>query len=387
MSTKAASKTTSTKAAPSGIKLENFFPGYIGQSSAVGELNEVLTLEKKGANEPFRPLHFKGPAGLGKTRFAKMIAAARDEMHGGEHRFVVVPPGTTRPQLISILAKEVAGRPATIFCDESHDMEKRLRNMLKPILETDGQCEDVPLSEECIFPANPFQHLWITASNEDCAAKDPALWGPSGRFTSLDFVAYSDSEKAALLKLALKGGEDVEEIKADADAVEFLCKRVWANARAITQEMGPELRKKALLAGGKINLAFAKAFAAGERHHVSEDKRHTVARYPMGLTWKDIQILRFLDAEVKGKQVSEIANHIQEPMKSAQYRLHWLSGELQLIQTLANGRKGLDKQGGSYLATMEAARVRMEAAKKGAATKGAKAPKAEKVEAATPASV
>lgn len=353
--------------------IKNFFPGYIGQSAIIGEFNEILSLEEKGVLEPLRPRFFSGPAGTGKTEFAKMVAAARATIHGGEHEFIVIAPGTTRPMLIKRLAEHAAGKPATIFVDECHDSDKRFNNALKPILETGGKIEDVRLSDECIFPANPFQHLWLFASNEDCASKDPALFGPSGRTSKMQFVPYTHEEKKRLITLAVCEHEASVVKSIHADALEFLAGRVWPNARAIMQEMGPELRRKANVHGAdKLTLQFAKDFCAGNLAHLDASLRHTIARYPMGLLWTDIQILRYVAPEVKGKQVQDIAAFTQEAKKDLAYRLSWLHG-LGLMQTLANGRKALAQGGADYLRAMDDAIKRAQAAKAGAATKAAKA--------------
>lgn len=356
------------------IKIKNSFPGYIGQSAAVGAFNETLTLEAQGIARPLRPRFFAGPAGTGKTHFAQAIVAAREEIHGSEHVYLQVPSGVTRSALIKMLTG-VANRPATIWLDECHDLGKPVRNTLKPILETGGKCMDVRLSEECVFPVNPFQHLWLSASNEDCAARDGALWGPNGRFTTVHFRPYTEPEKLALLKLALRG--DGDGVKLDADAATYLCNRVWPNARAITQEMGPELYDKALIAGGKITLAFAKAYCAGELHHVEPELRKTVARYPLGLRFVDIQTLQFLNADARGKLVSEIGNFVGEPAKDTSYRLQWMAS-LGLTATLNSGRKGLAQGGADYLRAMDEATKRAQAARKGATTrKAAQAAQAE----------
>lgn len=348
------------------IKLANFFPGMIGQGHIVGEFNEILTLEKRGAALPLRPRAFVGGAGLGKTRLSQLIGEAREEIHGGgNHRFVEVPAGITRPQLIAMLASDVANRAATVFVDEAHAMRPDVRNMLKPILETGGDCRDVRLSQECIFPADPFKHLWLFASNEDIAAKDPALFGPTGRTSSMHFLPFNSPEKCGLIRLSLTTGANA--VKVDADAIAFLEKRVWPNARAITQEMCPEIRQKAILAGGKVTLAFAKAFCAGELHTGVIDKR-TVSRFPLGLQWIDIQTLQFLAADTKGKQVSEIGHACGgEPMKSTSYRLQWLAS-LGLVATLANGRKGMTTQGATYLHTMQTMEKRAATARSKRAT-------------------
>jgi hypothetical protein len=359
------------KATSARIAVKNFFAGMIGQQAAVGQMNETLTLEARGLALPLRPLQFDGHAGLGKTRFAGLIGAAREEIHAGEHRFVEIPSNVTRPQLITLLTEHAANRPATMFLDESHDLDKRVRNMLKPILETGGQIKDVRLSDQCIFPANPFQHLWLFASNEDLAAKDPALFGPTGRCSAIQFVPYSQSEKKGLIRLALCEGENAVQI--DPEAVDYLESRVWANARAITQELCPELRNKALLAGARVTLAMAKAYCAGELHHIDISKRHTVARYPLGLRWVDIATLRFMGSDTKGKQVTEIANACGEPMKTTQYRLQWLSA-LGLAQTLANGRKALTQEGSTYLHTLSEAQKAAKAARLAKGDKAAPAP-------------
>jgi hypothetical protein len=308
-------------------------------------------------------------AGLGKTLFAELVAKAREKIHGKEHRFIQVPVGTSRAEFIKIMAKDATYRPATVFFDECQHLPVATRNTIKPLIETGGNLKDVQLSEQCVFPANPFQHLYIFASNEDLVSKDSALWGQSGRTSPVHFVPYSETEKADLIRFSLKGSESLP-IAIDADAVAFLCGRVWANARAITQEMGSELRQKAIIHGGKITLAFAKAFCAGELHEgLSEETRKQVKRYPRGLVWDDIRALQYMDANAKkGVLVSEIANFINQPRKDASYKLQWLASE-GLTVTGSNGRKMLSLAGAQYLAAYKESEARREGAKRAQATK------------------
>ncbi len=340
-----------------GIALINFFPGYIGQTAIIGELDESLTLEKRLWERPLplRPFLFTGRAGLGKTELAEAFAKARGGIHGEQHILIRIPCGISRAGLIDLLAQHATpGRPVTFFVDECHALVPAVRNLLKPVLETGGTIREVPLSDKFIFESNPFLHQWIFASNEDCAAKDTALFGATGRCTSLHFDEYSIAEKIALFVLCFQQGNVV----AHKDALTYLESRVWNNARAIMREMGPEIRRKAILAGGIVDLPFAKAFCSGALHAgISEAKRGEVARYNLGLRWIDIKTLLFLAGSERGKLVGEVSQHCgAEPAKETSYRLQWLAS-LDLTATLSTGRKGLAMGGAEYLNKLQQAQL------------------------------
>lgn len=330
-----------------GPAMINFFPGYIGQENIVGECNEILSLEKVSRVRPLRALLFKGQQGLGKTHFAGLIGEAREKIHTSEHRFLELnASGLTRAQLIKYLMDNCHGKPATIFIDEAHMMKPEVRNIMKSVLETGGVIKDVRLSDQAILEVNPFLHQFIFASNQDCAAADPALFGAQGsRTLGVTFIQYSVGEKKALIKRMM----ELEGMKIDSAAVDYIENHVYANARAIMMDLRDQLPRKAEFHGGHVTLDLARAFCAGELHHVRPEERHTVSRYPMGLQWVDIQTLQFLGRDTKGRLVGEIGQHCNsEPGKETSYRLQCLCA-LGFTQTLNNGRKALAPGGAEYL--------------------------------------
>lgn len=350
------------------IKLKNYFPGYIGQAHIVGAFNEALTLEALGKVIPLGAEFLAGPAGLGKTHLAELFAKARAEIHGPDHRFLSFNAATlTSGHFIAQLIEHCVGRPVTIFIDEVGSLTPKMRNMLKTLIETGGEVKDITLAENVVFPSNPFQHKYFLASNEDVTAKDPALFGSTGRCITRHFEPYSPAEKKALIRYGMARGAEVTKI--DADAVDFLERRCFPNAREIVGDTGvtTELRKKAMFApGGKISLAFAKSYCAGELSHLPADRIHEGGRYLLGLKWADVMLLEYLNGEVSGRQVQDIAVHIGLPKKDAGDKLVLLAGA-DLVQTLNNGRKALTKNGATYLATLRALKTKSEAARKGKA--------------------
>lgn len=306
-----------------------FFEGYIGQKQAVDHASEVCNATAEGRHIPFQPVNLTGHAGLGKTLFMDLFAENLSKASGSEFRSVEINSATSLPVFLGIWIDHIEGKKAVIKIDEVHALSKKLGNFLKPILETNRAVKQIRHGDY-VLTANPFEHLWIAASNEE--PKDTALFGGTGRFETVQFVPYSQDEmKAMITQKADKWAKDGK-MKINGDAVNYLVTRCLPNARAISQLVESDC----LLHGGTITLAVAKEICVRK------------GRYPMGLRREDIITLQFVGKDEKGRQVNEIAAACGgEDARTTSYRLQWLAG-YGFIQTNA-GKKYLTLQGKEYL--------------------------------------
>ncbi len=312
-------------------KIKNYFENYVGQSDVVRYCNLVLNALTQGRNIALQPLFFSGFAGLGKTKFANLLAYFLNllfrEKTGEAFHFVEISSSITVPEFLKIWMNEIEGKQVVIFIDECHGLKNlKLVNLLKRIMETERSIKTVRYNDFNLT-ANPFQQLFILASNDELM--DSALCGPSSRTKTLQFQPYSPEEmKEIMRQKAAKQHIDVSEA-----AIEFFQTRARPNARCISELIENDCK----LYGDKITIETAK--------QIVKDS----GRFIGGLRKVDIQTLMFIALDTKGKQVQEIAAACSgEDKKTTSYRLQWLAG-MNLIKTLGNGRKGLTPEGLEYL--------------------------------------
>lgn len=349
------------------LKVKNYFPNWIGQTEAIRYLNETLSVVAINPNFPLQPLYFESHAGLGKTKLAKTIGRVLEPM-GFE--FVELPSTINLPGFVQFFTQLIEGKKVVIFCDECRELikNKKVATLLKRILETENSVESITLDSGAAITANPFQHFWIFASNEE--PKDTALFGGASRTEPLKLVNYSEEEvKEIMLQKAAKHKFTIHK-----DALEIGCKRVMSNGRAIKTFVENDLNRYAQLGNGVIS------------KEVMELVIKNTKRYPLGLRQIDLKTLNALALEPRGMQVGEIAMRCDgEAKETTGDRLRQLAG-LGLILTGSNGRKTLAQGGIDYLGALKKMQDAAKAAKKGVETR--KAHEAEKAkEASEPAKV
>lgn len=328
-----------------------FLKDYIGQKDFVRMAENLANAVLTEANVPFPVICCTGLAGSGKTKAvsalvkAMMKAAEGQKNHLGEDdKFVYVELNSaiSLPDLVGRLAEVGNHRRAIFFIDEAAAINKKVLNYLKSVLETDNKVKEVRY-QDFIWEANPFRHLWVFASNENL--KDSAIFGPSGRAMSIQFQPYSKLEVVALMKY--RADRYKKQFQLTDEAIEYFVERVLPNGRAIKNLIDVEC----LYTGGKITIDKAKK--------ICKD----YYRFPMGLGLNDVRTLKFLNTDLQGKQVNEIASNCGgEPNHETSYRLTWLAG-FGLTDTKA-GKKRITTKGIEYLSKLADSQKKTAATKK-----------------------
>lgn len=327
-------------------KIPNYLKGYIGQAHIVTYLNRLIHAVATGKNIALHPLEFTGYAGLGKTSLAILLAAvmrqvtANPKAKQGEDdtdafHFSELSSGVTLPGFMQHWANNVQGRRAIVLIDEAQGFKnEKVKNLVKRILETGKSVKEIT-HEEFSITSNPFQQLFIFATNEE--PRDTALFGPCGRTKQLQFLPFSKADSLAVIKQkAEKSHVDLSDA-----AAEYLVERVLPNGRAISELIENDCALFAAANSGRMSIEAAKQLVA------------ETGRFPMGLRKADITTLLFIAKDEKGKQVQEIASASGgEAKATTSYRLQWLAG-LNLIRTASNGRKVLTQAGLDYLNTLK----------------------------------
>jgi Holliday junction resolvasome RuvABC ATP-dependent DNA helicase subunit len=350
------------KAHPLDKSVEKYFPRYIGQTDITRHLAAIIDAVLAGRPIPFPPQFFGGMAGSGKTELGMSIAKAL-AVQG--FSFVEIPNSVTLPQFLQMWGDCVEGKQVVLFIDEAHNFaNKKVMDLVKRLTETGGEIRAVRAGEAFIT-SNPFQHLWIAASNLD--ATDAALFGPTGRFKNWTLQPLSTAE---IHKLAGQLADDMH-VRLHKDAADYLlgtedkAGRVMPNGRSIRKLVSD----CALYAvGGTVNLELAKAIVRDTK------------RFPLGLEAQDVRVMNFVAPDPRGKQVGEIAAHCGgADAKVLAYAIRQLCG-LGLMQTNTAGRKALSEAGVAYLEALAKAQAAAKA-KKAAKVAGKGAAKADKPEA------
>lgn len=308
------------------------FENYIGQVEARTDAQEVCDALVEGRRIPLKPRCFTGPAGLGKTKFAKFFSHELTRVTAKDWTFVEINSATTLPDFIGIWANHIEGKKAVIFLDEAHALSKKVANFLKPILETQGNVEVVSYGDHRLT-SNPYEHLWLAATN--CDGGDEALFGATGRFRKVPFVKYTHEEVKGIMRQW--ADKWAKQFKVHNDAIEYLATRCLPNGRAIDDIMNICLQH-----GGLIDIKVAKSVCVHKGF------------YPMGLRQADIDTLVYLGKDSNGRQVNEIAAASGESdSKMTGYRLQWLAGYGFIFTH--NGKKKLTAQGLDYLVKLREA--------------------------------
>lgn len=334
------------------IKPKNYLKDYVGQSHIIGYANLVLDAVAEGVHYPFQSWELRGMAGLGKNHLADTVGGVITKITNNEFKYIEMSSSITLPGFFKFWNDNVEEKRVVIFVDEAHYIKNgKVLNILKRLLETEKKIKEIT-HEEHTLKANPFDHLWIFATNE--FSKDTALFGPTSRTKELQFEPFTPSEVFELIMLKAEKWK----IKITESAAEFLVYRVLPNGRAISELIEDEVF---LLSKGKtFSIEMAKELV------------QRFGRFDKGLMRPDIRTLQFIGNDERGKQVQEIAAaNAGEDLRHARERLQWLAG-LSLMRTGGNGRKVLTDGGVEYLEKLEK-QIRDSKARKVAAAKKAKA--------------
>ncbi len=324
----------------------NYFEGNIGQQEVCEHFNGVIHLQAFSPTPvAMKGVALEGEAGMGKTSFLKKLHAALNAATGKDWRLVEFIPTESPTDFIHRYTTQVfSGEPTLIFVDEVHGLEhERIKQWLKRVLETENERKDIIIrfgGEEYILPADPYNHLWVCASNEDL--NDEAMIGPNGRFRPLYIAPYSYGEIAKLLVLMAANFK----MELTPGAVEYLSKRVKGNGRAIDALM-KSLQVECM---ERIDLDAA-------RRTVARDKR-----FPDGLDRRDLEAIIFLASRPKGAQIGEVGAHIKEVDNRANSRLRVLSG-MNLVTSGGGKRRIITPEGKEYLKNLAEAQQEASARK------------------------
>ncbi len=320
-------------------KIKNFFGNFIGQSQVIGYLNRLLLFKSNPKNEatPIKPLALVGPAGLGKTLLANVIADVMRNLDASWN-LVEISSSVTKAQFLEIWTRLIEGKNVIIFIDEAgtNSMKRRdLINLIKRLTETQGQVKTVTDSArgmEFTLTADLSKQFWLFCTNEEIA--DGALFGESGRFMTLNLSLYNLEERKELIKHFAS----MHKLAMTPAVIDYLADKVVGTGRAINELVGNEV------------------LLASQGHAVSlETAKKTVAEYGRfkgGLRSVDIKTLIFISKEEQGKQVQEISAHCAENESLTSDRLRMLSG-LGFVRTHA-GKKRLTEDGRKYIAEIAA---------------------------------
>lgn len=330
--------------------IPEIFSGYIGQQQAKEIFARAIQLYRAGVSMPFPKTLLTGAAGAGKSLLAKTIAAALGNPHSenpaDRFGFVEFPSSVTLPTFLQTWANLIEGKPCVIFIDEAHDLRNpKVVNLIKRLTETDGGVQGVSMGETSLT-SNPFQHLWIMASNEDVS--ESALFGPTGRFTTVHLQPLEVREQSqALAKFSAAYGVSVEK-----DAAKLLLRHCDPSPRSI--RIFCERAAAETLGNGGSVVTTDHVSAIIERE----------GRNLLGLSAMDVRTLRFMASQdVRGVQVNAIAAHcFGEAKKVTSARLMALGG-LGFVSTPANGRKAITSQGRGYLVALDESKAKKDSAK------------------------
>ena len=165
------------------------FSEYIGQESIKNNLKILIEAAKK-RNEPIEHLLFYGPAGLGKTTLAYLIAKETNT----QIRVTSGPAIEKVGDLASILTNLSPGE--ILFIDEAHRLNKLIEEILYPAME--NRSLDIiigkgPSARAIQLELPPFSI--IAATTRIALLSSPLRSRFSGGLFRLDFYKKEDIEK------------------------------------------------------------------------------------------------------------------------------------------------------------------------------------------------
>lgn len=189
------------------------FDEYVGQEKVKTNLKILIEAAKK-RGDPLEHILFYGPAGLGKTTLAHLIAK---EM-GAQMKITSGPAVEKVGDLASILTNLSAGD--VLFIDEAHRLNKLIEEVLYPAME--NRALDIIIgrgpSARTIQLELPSFTL-VAATTRAALLSSPLRSRFSGGTFRLDFYNQSEIEKI------LKRNSEILGVKIDAEAIPLIASR------------------------------------------------------------------------------------------------------------------------------------------------------------------
>lgn len=189
------------------------FDEYIGQENIKQNLKVLLSAAKK-RGDAVEHLLFSGPAGLGKTTLAHLIAREI----GAQIKITSGPAIEKVGDLASILTNLSSGD--VLFIDEAHRLNKMIEEVLYPAME--NRVLDIiigkgPSARTIQLELPPF--TLIAATTRLSMLSSPLRSRFSGGAFRLDFYTNEDIEKI------LTRSAEILQVPIDADAIQIIAQR------------------------------------------------------------------------------------------------------------------------------------------------------------------
>jgi len=165
------------------------FNEYVGQDKLKKNLKILIEAAKK-RNEPIEHVLFHGPAGLGKTTLAHLVAR---EMNA-QIKITSGPAISKVGDLVAIILRLEDGD--ILFIDEIHRLSKLIEEILYPALESrsiDFVSGKGPSAQSYHLPLKPF--TLVAATTRTSLLSSPLRSRFSGGSFRLDFYTEEDIEK------------------------------------------------------------------------------------------------------------------------------------------------------------------------------------------------
>ncbi len=225
------------------------FDEYVGQDNLKKNLRILIDAAKK-RNEPIEHLLFHGPAGLGKTTLAHLVAR---EMNA-QIKITSGPAISKVGDLVAIVLR--LEENDILFIDEIHRLSKLVEEILYPALESrsiDFVSGKGPSAQSYHLPIKPF--TLIAATTRTSLLSSPLRSRFSGGTFRLDFYDLPDIEKILARNAKILCVEAVPEaiqiISARARSTPRIANRLLKRARDYAEVKGegiitPELAIAAL---------------------------------------------------------------------------------------------------------------------------------------------
>src|SRR3989344_4370377 len=165
------------------------FDEYVGQDKVKRNLKILIEAAKK-RNEPIEHILFHGPAGLGKTTLAHLVAK---EMNS-QIKITSGPAISKVGDLVAIILRLEEGD--ILFIDEIHRLSKLVEEILYPAMESraiDFVSGKGPSAQSYHLPLKPF--TLVAATTRTSLLSSPLRSRFSGGSFMLDFYTKEDIEK------------------------------------------------------------------------------------------------------------------------------------------------------------------------------------------------